>query len=96
MEVERLINNCICKPRILKFVSEYELIHGSSPIQEGNIVACGSKDAIFKTAKADIEKFYDAKPIILVADPTDTDACELLLKDLKVQYFLGTSTQVLD
>lgn len=30
--IERFVNNCIARPFILKFPSEYELIHGISPI----------------------------------------------------------------
>ena len=29
---ERLVNNCICTPKVLKFKSEYELVHGMSPV----------------------------------------------------------------
>jgi len=29
---EKFINNCINKPKVLKFKSQYELVHGISPI----------------------------------------------------------------
>ena len=31
---ERLVNNVIGMPKVLKFKSEYELVHGSSPIAD--------------------------------------------------------------
>ena len=67
-EVERLVNNCITEPKFLKFVSEYELIHGSSPIQEGHIVPCGSFEKVIAAVEAEIEQQYDLRPIIIVAN----------------------------
>ena len=29
---EKLLNNCIGAPRVLKFKSEYEMVHGTSPV----------------------------------------------------------------
>jgi hypothetical protein len=37
---ERFVANCIVKPKMLKFKSEYELVHGTSPIQDPNIISC--------------------------------------------------------
>lgn len=36
-EIERLVSNCIIKPKLLRFKSEYEMVHGTSPIQDGVI-----------------------------------------------------------
>jgi hypothetical protein len=41
--LERYVNNCISRPTVLKFTSEYELIHGTTSIQDGHIIACGSR-----------------------------------------------------
>ena len=35
---ERLINNCIVRPKVLKFKSEYELIHGTNPITDATVI----------------------------------------------------------
>jgi hypothetical protein len=32
--IERLIQNIVSKPSIIKFKSEYEMVKGTSPIQE--------------------------------------------------------------
>ena len=54
-EVERMVNNCISEPNVLRFISEYELIHGSSPIQEGHIVPCGKAEKVIAAVEAEIE-----------------------------------------
>lgn len=33
-----MINNCIVRPAVFKFKSEYELVQGSSPISDETIV----------------------------------------------------------
>lgn len=52
----------------MKFVSEYELLNGTSPIQDGHIVPCGSSDKVITAVESELEKHYDIKPIIIVAD----------------------------
>ena len=40
---ERFVNNCIDKPTVLKFKSEYELIHGVSPVADPTVIACADQ-----------------------------------------------------
>lgn len=63
---ERLIHNCIIPPMVLKFKSEYELIHGTSPVQYPNIVICKDEEELYRTLATDIEAKYDGKPIIVI------------------------------
>ena len=37
---ERFVSNCITKPIVLKFKSEYELVHGASPVSDATIIPC--------------------------------------------------------
>ena len=68
MAYERFVNNCIGRPTILKFKSEYELIHGISPIQDPNIVFCNETKTIFEALFEDVKKYYETKPIIIIYD----------------------------
>ena len=54
-----MINNCIVRPTVLKFKSEYELVHGSSPISDATIVPVTDSIAIIKVLEVDLCKFYD-------------------------------------
>lgn len=51
---------------MLRFQSEYELIHGTNPVQEGHIVACGSYGALLEAVENELEKNYDSMPIIVI------------------------------
>lgn len=72
-EVERVVSNCISMPKVLIFSSEYELIHGKSPIQDGKIKQFKSIDEILKELGKDIENHYDKRPIILIVNEQDKD-----------------------
>jgi hypothetical protein len=63
---ERLVHNCIAPPLPLRFKSEYELLNGTSPVQQPNIVICKDEDELYATLEADIEARYDSKPIIVI------------------------------
>lgn len=49
------------------------MIHGSSPIQDGNVKACKQIIEVMNELKADIEKHYDKRPIILIVDSDEED-----------------------
>ena len=63
---ERLINNCICTPTVLKFKSEYEMVHGTSPVTDPSIVPCIDTPGFEATVLADLDKHYELHPVILV------------------------------
>jgi hypothetical protein len=65
---ERLVNSIIGRPLTLKFKSEYELVHGVTPIQDASIKSCGSTEAVIKQLQDDIIRYYDKKPIIVICD----------------------------
>ena len=66
---ERLLNNCIGAPRVLKFKSEYEMVHGTSPVQEAIIRPCPDHQSLLETVVEDIAKAYDQKPVVVVCSP---------------------------
>ena len=69
LSYERFVVNCIGKPKVLKFKSEYELVTGVSPIQEPNIVSCSDDSNKVVRAFEDINKLYESKPIIVIYNP---------------------------
>ena len=66
---ERLLNNCIGAPRVLKFKSEYEMVHGSSPVQEAIIKPCPDHQSALEMVVEDIAKIFDQKPVVVVHNP---------------------------
>ena len=66
---ERLLNNCIGAPRVLKFKSEYEMVHGTSPVQEAIIRQCPDHQSALEMVVEDIAKVYDQKPAVVVHNP---------------------------
>ena len=65
---ERLLNNCIGAPRILRFKSEYEMVHGTSPVQEAIIRPCPDHHSVLEIVGEDIAKSYDQKPVVVVSN----------------------------
>ena len=63
---ERLLNNCIGAPKVLKFKSEYEMVHGTSPVQEAIIRPVADMAAVLTLVEEDITKNYDNKPVVIV------------------------------
>ena len=66
---ERLLNNCIGAPKVLKFKSEYEMVHGTSPVQEAIIRPCTDHQSVLEMVVEDIAKVYDQKPVVVVHNP---------------------------
>jgi hypothetical protein len=63
---ERLINNCITIPTVLKFKSEYEMVKGSSPVTDPTVVTCANWNALEAALIRDLDKHYDQHPVIVV------------------------------
>jgi hypothetical protein len=68
---ERLINNIISRPLTLRFKTEYELIHGTSPIQDASITNYTTRETMMQKLELDIIKYYDQKPIIVIHDDVE-------------------------
>ena len=63
---ERLVNNCIAKPTVLKFKSEYEMVKGVSPVTDATIIPVQDDAGMLVALGADLAKYYDKKPIIII------------------------------
>ena len=63
---ERMVSNCIAPPKVLRFKSEYELVHGSSPVQEAIIRSFRSESMLLEALKSDVEKNFDHRPIVII------------------------------
>lgn len=63
---ERIVHNCIEKPCVLNFKSEYEITNGVTPIQEPTLINCKDILDMEKQIELSIEKYYDKKPIIIL------------------------------
>ena len=63
---ERLVNNCIAKPTVLKFKSKYEMVKGVSPVTDATIIPVQDDAGMLVALGADLAKYYDKKPIIII------------------------------
>ena len=41
------MNNCITRPKVLKFKSEYELLHATNPVTEAVVIQCEGTEQLF-------------------------------------------------
>ena len=92
---ERFVNNCITKPTILKFKSEYEMVNGASPISDATILACHDSETMMAAFDNDLAKYYDQKPIIVKNEKEQRDDIIQLLKASKYRYSVGTKDNAL-
>jgi hypothetical protein len=95
LSYERLISNCIVKPKALIFQSEYEMINGVSPISTPIIQNCGSPEKVLVTLKEDITHYHEIKPIIVIHDQHQSEDIVKMLKGLNFRYFSGIEYQTL-
>ena len=86
---ERLVHHCICPPTVLKFKSEFELVHGTAPVADPTIVSCVSNDSLFASLVTDIDKHFELHPIIIIADASYRERLLLHLKDSKMKHAEG-------
>jgi hypothetical protein len=86
---ERLVNNCVAKPTVLKFKSEYELIHGVSPVADPTILACTDQQMLMTSLEADINKHYEHKPIVVIVDDEQRAELIMMLKTNKNKFLEG-------
>ena len=63
---ERLVNNCIAKPTVLKFKSEYEMVKGVSPVTDATIIPVQDDAGMLVALGENLAKYYDKKPIIII------------------------------
>ena len=92
---ERLLHNCVGVPRALKFKSEYEMVHGTSPVQEAVIRTCQDKNAVLAMIEEDISKTYDHKPVVVVHNSEQEAFLVQLCKKQKWKFAEGVSQEVL-
>ena len=64
---ERLLSNCVARLTVLKFKSEYELVHGSSPIADATIVPVADTASMLTALEVDLCRFYDQRPVIIIS-----------------------------
>jgi len=77
--IERVIANNITKPTVIKFLSEYEMVNGTSPIQDAIIETVSTKEEVIKKAMDIVSTHFDIKPIIIIHNE---DQLEFLKKML--------------
>ena len=93
--VERLVFKTLSMPKKLTFISEYEFIHGISPLQEGHIIPCGSFDNVLGRLKDEMIKTYDSKPLIVISEENQIESIFQIVKSEKFQSFRGTSKETM-
>lgn len=92
---ERLVHNCITPPLPLRFKSEYELVHGSCPVQPPNIVTCRDSSSLMAALSADVEVLYDKKPIIVIYDWNHEVELLSMVRTNNRRYCKGADAQAL-
>ena len=66
--IERMVGNCISIPQVVRFKSEYEHVHGGSPITDPIIVPCSGVEHLLSMIVDEITKRYDSQPLIVIHD----------------------------
>ena len=66
--IERMVGNCIAFPKIVRFKSEYEQVHGASPITDPTIVQCMNMEHLHTLIVEEVTKRYDSQPVIVIHD----------------------------
>lgn len=56
---ERFMGNVVKQPVVVKFKSEYELVHHTSPIADPAVVACNTEAEVRQALKVDLDKHFD-------------------------------------
>ena len=93
--IERVIENNISKPSIVKFKSEYEMVRGSCPIQEAIVESVSTKDEIINSAMKVVVKNFDSKPIIIIHNVDQLEELKKLLCEEKLRFTCGSSEDVM-
>ena len=57
--IERLISNTITPPVLLKFKSEYELVHAVSPVSDPTILSFVETSALLIKLLSDIDRHFE-------------------------------------
>ena len=55
-----MVANCISIPKVVKFKSEYEHVHGASPITDPAIVPCMNVEHMHTLIAEELTKRYDS------------------------------------
>lgn len=95
MSHERMVNNVVTTPKILKFRSEYELVHGVSPISDPQVVTFESSEKLRDSLFADIEKFYEHGPVIVICNDDQAPSVVDHLRSSRLKFVQGGSQEVL-
>ena len=92
---ERLINNCICRPSVLRFKSEYELVHNISPVSDPSVMTFANRMMLEQAVTADINKHFDQHPIVLIMGLDQRASIINHLRINKLKYAEGGHLNVL-
>jgi hypothetical protein len=93
--VERIVNNCITPYVMLKFPSEYELIHGVSPIQDAKLINLKPNQDLIKETQELIDSNFDGKPLIVIHDSDHEHELKAALDHSKLRYQSGVSEEAM-
>ena len=65
---ERLLGSLLEPPTTVKLKSEYEMVHGVSPVGDASVIVCSDQVRLEQQLQADLEKRYDIGPVIVILD----------------------------
>ena len=89
--IERVIENCVSKPSIVKFLSEYELAKGACPVQDAIVESVPNEEDIIKSAMKVVVTHFDSKPIIIIHNHEQLDVIKKSLNEEKLRFTSGSS-----
>ena len=94
--VERMMGNCIAIPTVVRFKSEYEHVHGGSPITDPVIIPCTDIEHTLTQIVEEISKRYDSQPVIVINDQDQREALTHLMTVNKFRHKVGAQRRYLD
>jgi uncharacterized protein YjgD (DUF1641 family) len=90
-----VIQNNVTKPTVIKFKSEYEMIIGTSPIQDAIVESVASQDELIDKAMNLIISQFDSKPIIVIHNEDQLNLIKKKLDAEKMRFLCGSSEDIM-
>lgn len=77
---ERLLNNCINEPNILRFQSEYELVKGASPVVDPTVQQCSDYKQLISQFEHALAQYYEQLPVIVVLEQQQREEVNIIVE----------------
>lgn len=78
---EKFVNKCISMTKVLKFKSEYEMLHEKSPVSDPVVVTFKDRNVLIEILLVDLDKYFEKAPVIIILQD---DMREKVINHLRV------------